>query len=89
MFRSEDYLSFIRTKPCAMCRAPESVAHHEPMKGGGMGLKAEDSHAIPLCPFCHRLRHDQGPKTFWRKHDVPMMIIGYLTEYAEILEGKA
>jgi len=45
-----------------------------------MGSKPPDSHAVPLCPICHSIRHDNGSGEFW-SCDVKMVIIGLLTEY--------
>jgi hypothetical protein len=89
MYRSTGYLTFIRSKPCEMCRTSENViAHHEPMRMGGTGIKAPDSLTVPLCTYCHGLRHQLGSKSFWQRHDMQRIIIGHLTEYLEKLEGK-
>ena len=88
MYRSPAYLSFIRTHKCCMCGNPETVCHHEPLKKAGTSIKAPDSHGLPLCTTCHAQRHQMGSLSFFRSVDVPMVIIGYLTEYLEKLEGK-
>lgn len=84
MYRSEKYLSFIRSLPCCMCGSQSpNDPHHEGLHAGGMGLKAPDSHCVPLCRSCHTLHDTIGAKSFWRKHDVKMLIIKYLTMYIE------
>jgi len=83
MYRSKSYLEFIRSRPCLMCGAPETVAHHEPLGSAGKGIKAPDSHCIPLCAYCHQLAHHIGLKSFWRRHDIKMEIIKLLTKYLE------
>ena len=51
------YLARVRSLPCCVCRAPPpSHAHHE--TGWGMGLKAPDRRAFPLCAKDHRDFHD-------------------------------
>lgn len=53
LWRSPRYLSWIRTLPCAICgRWPTEAAH---TGSRGLGQKAPDFSAIPLCPQCHRL----------------------------------
>jgi len=83
IFRSEDYLDFIRGKPCLICkRSPQSNAHHEKFKGGGTSIKCDDTRSVPMCNKHHRERHDTG-FSFWDKHniDIKMKIIDYQTEY--------
>ena len=58
-----------------------SECHHEPLGLAGMGIKAPDSHCVPLCQECHRLRHDKGVDTFWAGIDIKMKVIGLLTKY--------
>ena len=81
-FRSKKYLAFIREKPCLACHNPETVPHHEGLGANMMGGKPPDSHAVPLCGPCHRVRHDMG-KGFWEGFDVKMAIIKLLTEYMD------
>ena len=37
------------------------VAAH---KGGGMGIKGDDTNAVPLCVACHAIEHS-GDRSFW------------------------
>src|SRR5690242_18817694 len=57
--RSRAYLRFIRTKPCLICNTRKQVeaAHSGPH---GVGLKASDLDAIPLC----RVHHQSGPDSY-------------------------
>ena len=83
IFRSEDYIDFIRNKPCLMCDAPApNDAHHEPYGKGGRAIKAPDSHCLPLCRKCHNRRGSKEGLAFLEeKHDIKIKIIEYLTEY--------
>ena len=56
-FRSPRFLSWLRTLACAWCGrwAPSEASHHG---RHGMGQKAPDTSAIPLCSRCHRDHHD-------------------------------
>ncbi len=87
MYRSEAYKAFIRKHPCCMCSGLNAEAHHEALNQGGMGIKAPDSHCVPLCRDCHALHDHIGTKTFWRRTDIKMLIIRYLTEYLEVSNG--
>ncbi len=89
MYRSESYLAFIRTKPCLVC-GRRSVAHHEKLKQGGMGIKPPDNQAVPLCVECHEDQEHEGSPVFWdrRNIDVKMQIIKFNTEYLGMVEGK-
>lgn len=53
--RSSRYLAWLRTLPCAWCKAPapSEASHHPPEGGGSTGRKAADCYAIPLCHECH------------------------------------
>jgi hypothetical protein len=57
--RDEPYLAWLRTQPCAFCRAPPpcEVSHHGLR---GMGLKASDHEALPACRRCHQRHHQHG-----------------------------
>lgn len=57
--RDAKYLAWLRTLPCCAChRPPPSEASHHGRRG--IGLKASDHEALPLCSACHRAHHDQG-----------------------------
>lgn len=81
MYRSDQYLAFIRKHKCLMCGNPETIAHHEPLGCGGIAIKAPDTHAVPLCVNCHHLRHVLGKTAFWKRIDLKMEIIKLLTEW--------
>lgn len=57
--RSEAYRAWLRTQPCAFCRAPppSEVSHHGQH---GTGLKASDWEALSSCRPCHRTHHATG-----------------------------
>ena len=59
-FRSKEYLAFVRTLPCSVCGTDQDiVAHHLIGVGGmgGMGTKAPDNYAMPLCATDHHNLH--------------------------------
>lgn len=60
-FRSDAYLAWVRTLPCANCRASApSQAHHRIGHGRVSTVKTSDLEAMPLCVTCHTLLHNQG-----------------------------
>jgi len=88
-FRSEDYLSYIRTFPCCKCGSVFEVeAHHVSgilaqmgIDPGGLSSKAPDSHAVPLCRVCHDTHDHIGADTFWGTDNIEVIIIGFLTRF--------
>jgi len=67
--RDKAYTAFIRSMPCLVCGKP-SVCHHEPLTGHGMSSKGPDNESLPLCPVCHRERHDHGRYTFYQLYNI-------------------
>lgn len=66
--RDEQYLAWIRTKPCLACIYHKDSyidAHHVlPMGGGKMGSKTDDRRTVPLCRDAHQRYHDKGRVRF-------------------------
>jgi len=64
MYRSNEYLDFVRTHPCChpRCMAQADHAHHFDRKrgGGGVGLKSHDTFTVPLCARHHDEIHQHG-----------------------------
>ena len=60
--KNNKYLQFVRSLPCAYCKAPEADPHHIIGIGmGGMGTRADDLATMPLCMKCHAKVHE-NPK---------------------------
>lgn len=66
------YLQWLRGRQClvfnANCEGRTEAAHVDHAGGKGMGTKAADCHAIPLCTFHHRQQHTRGWRTFQNDH---------------------
>lgn len=45
-----------------------SEPHHEPPRSRG----GKDADTVPLCPACHRERHDVGLAEFQRRHGIDL-----------------
>ena len=65
------YLNHIRGIPCLVC-LNVAEAHHLMITGGrGMGMKAGDDKAVPLCHRHHMMLHAMGNEyKFWELHEV-------------------
>ncbi len=68
--RDDAYLKLVRAIPCLRCGgAPSQAAHVRLSAGGGMGMKPDDSQALPLCQWCHLdapdAQHKVGEHPFW------------------------
>ena len=79
--RDPRYLRWIRTLPCSVCRTTRNIeAAHT--GAHGLGRKAPDSTAIPLCATHHRTAsdcyHKLGPRKFAEVHklNIPEIIAG-------------
>lgn len=72
-YRDERYLAFIRSLPCCICRIKPCDPHHS--ETGGLGIKASDLTAIPLCRICHSICHAIGRETFQKKRRVDFLNI--------------
>lgn len=57
LVRCSEYLAFVRRHPCIICYRDGAQAHH--WGPHGLGKKAPDWLAIPLCAECHRAWHEQ------------------------------
>ncbi len=77
--RSPSHLKWVRGHSC--CAASGAClgaveAHHvrETVdgSGGGIGLKPDDSSAVPLCRFHHQTVHTSGADTFQTLHRIDL-----------------
>ena len=69
-WRSEKYLSFVRSRPCVITGSDLNVvAHHvRCLGGGGMGLKPPDYYCIPITAEEHSKLHATGERSYWERH---------------------
>lgn len=86
--KKADYLSFIRSLPCAVTgRYGVEAAHvsyaapHYLHYGRGKGHKADDRWALPLSPDAHRDQHSHNEKEWWQRqginpHELALTIFG-------------
>lgn len=91
--RDPVYLAWIRTFPCCVpaCNVRRSEAHHAGVRG--LGQKADDRTAIPLCAHHHRTGRDSAHvrgKRFWNYHGIDRgnLIAGLNHEFEQSNERK-
>lgn len=82
-YENPDYLKFIRSKGCLVCRR-KAEAHHVRRHywGAGTGKKPHDYVAIPLCHEHH------DPKTEFYFERIECQIIELLMDYIESKRGR-
>jgi hypothetical protein len=69
--RDEAYLARVRREPCCICGDDTSVEAHHPRIGVvGMGRKADDAKAVPLCGRHHRELHTMNEREFWASYGI-------------------
>jgi hypothetical protein len=88
--RDSDYLDWIKSLNCIVCRATPCDAHHIQPKGqGSMAGKCDDDRALPLCRRHHNEYHSRGRDTFATKYtlDYETLISAYQTLW-RLLCGK-
>ena len=80
--RDKDYLEFIRNKPCIVC-AGNAEPHH--LGEHGIGIKATDYMAVPLCHKHHTECHSGGIIKFQERYNIsfPSRIIEMLILFIE------
>lgn len=75
-YRNEQYLKYIRSLPCTVCKKPcPSEAHH--ISTGGMALKCSDLETAPLCNTHHMevTSVNSGKKTFVEKYRIDWIAV--------------
>lgn len=90
--RSPEYLAWIRTLPCAVCRRRLGVeaSHTNALGPRGFGQKSSDFSAIPLCFWHHRGHpdsyHGTGERKFAQKFglDLELLVADLNQEYSRI-----
>jgi hypothetical protein len=92
----KDYLSYIRSLPCAVTgRYPVEAAHvnyAEPKygkTGRGKGTKSSDHWAVPLHPDQHRIQHQGNEQAYWQSVGLDPCIIAMALYAAYPDEEKA
>lgn len=66
-YKNRQYLNWLKDQPCFLChRTPSDPAHQNCGFPSGVGMKAPDSFALPLCRECHDKDHS-GHYKMWGK----------------------
>lgn len=82
-WRSAAYLKRVRGESCLSCGSPFDVqAHHlRHAERRGMGRKASDIWAVPLCVTCHMNCHTLGRESDWWSAHTRIDPIDWATEF--------
>ena len=81
IFRSPTYRNWIVQQPCLKCGFGPCQAAHVALGERGAGIKAPDTHCVPLCAPCHALEHQLGAESFLTNADLKMEINRRVTRY--------
>lgn len=89
-YRSARLLAFVRSLPCSIrgCRRTSEAAHIGPH---GMGQKAPDTCAAPLCDRHHQELVNIGRRRFEAKYDISLLEIAdkiALRPFIHVEEGS-
>lgn len=60
----------VRQARCLICGDDVTVEAHHPRFGVGMGTKADDRLAVPLCGRHHRELHRMNEREFWASYGI-------------------
>jgi hypothetical protein len=64
--RSKAHLSFVRAKPCLVCKQAPSDAHHLKFsQPKALGRKVNDEYTVPLCRAHHADLHRHANEQAW------------------------
>ena len=76
----EGHLRMIRQLPCVLSGRPAEAAHisYGDLEHGkphnAMGIKADDSYVVPLCPELHRMstgsQHNHNEREWWAQFEI-------------------
>lgn len=94
--RDADYLGWLHELPCCVSGVTNGViAHHITIDRGRMGVKSDDSLALPLLNELHDQHpgalHVIGEKRFWNNHGINPFLLAFSlhTVYTEYHKNLA
>ena len=73
--RNREYMDWVATKPCAVCKRLAEPHHEGKEANGGMGMKCSDYETVPLCRDHHQYRHLVGRRSFWEFWGIDPQVI--------------
>lgn len=89
-YRNNEYLRFIRSKPCLKCMFrgsednPIIAAHQTLGYWGSTGSKPPDLWTVPLHFKCHTgdcAEHQIGNETFWQGFNLELEVLKLINEF--------
>jgi hypothetical protein len=71
---AEDYLSFLRSKPCLLCDRRDAVPHHLVCRKWRETTR-DDFLCLPACSRCHAEIHSLGLARALERHGMQMQFL--------------
>jgi len=68
--KDKAYLTWIRELPCLFCGGVSEPHHVPPESEASVGLKTDDTRALPFCYRHHQEYHNRGRHTFEQKYQI-------------------
>lgn len=68
--RSKRHLALVRGQPCLVCGILGVHAHHVRIGLRTMGVRQDDTRAVPLCPTHHDELHRGNEDAFWLRYGI-------------------
>mgnify|MGYP007083446446 FL=1 len=84
------YLAWLRGRNCCIggtCAGRIEAAHVDYAGDKGMGTKASDCYAVPMCSAHHAEQHMAGVKTFEARHSINLLSVA--NSYWRAWPGRA
>lgn len=69
-----DYVTWLHTRPCAVCQDRSKNSDGAHCETNGMGSKAGDDKRLPLCRKCHMEQHRIGIPRFEEIYSIDMKL---------------
>jgi hypothetical protein len=90
---AEDYLNFLRLKPCLLCDGPGASPHHLVSRKWREPAR-DDFLCVPTCPRCHREIHAAGLVSALARHGIDVryllgVVADLLVEYFSERDWRA
>ena len=90
---AEDYLNFVRAKPCVLCDRADTNPHHLVSRKWREPAR-DDFLCVPACPRCHREIHAAGLVSALARHGIDVryllgVVADLLVEYFSERDWRA
>jgi hypothetical protein len=90
-YRNREHLRYVAQQACLICgRKPSDPHHLRHVQPRGLGYKASDEFAVPLCRSHHRAVHRAGnERAWWQAAGIdPLTVARELWKHTRVNEGR-